>query len=139
MREWAIRAILVLAAILAPIQAVIISVGTLVALDMITGIWAAYKLKQPIKSSGLRRTVSKFLIYQIAIITGFIVEQYLIGGAMPITKMLGGLIGVVELKSILENANIINGTDLFKMIIERLGSVNDTTRKVADELKVNEK
>jgi hypothetical protein len=125
MKEYLSKLLVVIIAALAPIQAVIISVGVLVLADMVTGIWAAYKRGETIKSAGLRRTVSKLLIYQIAIITGFVVEQYLVGGLIPIVKILGGVIGLVELKSILENANTINGSDLFKDLISRIGSQND--------------
>lgn len=132
MKELAIKLGLVILAALAPIQAVIIAVGVLVMADMITGVWAAHKRGESIKSAGFRRTVSKLLIYQIAIITGFVVEQYLVGGIIPITKIIGGVIGLVELKSILENANSIVGGDIFKLIIERLGSQNDI-KKVVDQ------
>lgn len=125
MKDFASKLLLVILAALAPIKTVIICVGVLVMADMITGVWAAYKKGESIKSAGLRRTVSKFVIYQIAIITGFIVEKYLVGDSIPITKVLGGMIGLVELKSILENANVITGTDLFRLLIERLGSQND--------------
>jgi hypothetical protein len=130
MKEWAYKVALVAVAALAPIQAVIISVGLLVMADMVTGIWAAHKRGEAIKSAGLRRTVSKLIIYQIAIITGFIVEQYLVGSIVPLVKILGGVIGLVEFKSILENANAISGTDLFKLVIERLGSQNDIKKIV---------
>lgn len=112
-------------AVFAPIQAIIISVGVLVIVDMITGIWAAIKQDKKITSAGLRRTVSKFVIYQVAILSGFLVEHYLGGDIIPIVKIIGGVIGMVEFKSILENANVINGDDVFKSILQKLGSQND--------------
>lgn len=130
MKEWLSKILLVSIAALAPIHAVIISIGVLVGADMLTGVWAAYKRGESIKSAGLRRTVSKLLIYQVAVITGFIVQQYLAGDIIPIVKIIGGVIGLVELKSILENANSISGTDLFKMILERLGSQNDIKKLI---------
>lgn len=112
-------------AVFAPIQAVIVSVGVLVAADMITGIWAAHKQSKSITSAGLRRTVSKLIIYQVAILSGFLVEHYLAGDIVPIVKLIGGVIGMVELKSILENVNVINGVDIFKSVLQKLGSQND--------------
>lgn len=126
--EFLKTAFLVVLAILAPIQAVIIAVGVLVIGDMITGIWAAHKRAEPLTSAGLRRTVSKLVIYQIAIITGFIVEHYLAGDIIPIVKLIGGVIGMVELKSILENANTVVGVDIFKAIVQKLGSQNDNKK-----------
>lgn len=116
-------------AILAPIKMVMITVGVLVFADLVSGVWAAKKRGEDIKSAALRRTVSKLLIYQMCIITGFMVETYLMGNILPIVKLLGGLIGVVELKSVLENSNTILGQDLFKLLIQKLGSQNDRDLK----------
>ena len=125
MKEFLLKLLTVAIAILAPIKAVMIAVGVLVIADMITGVWAAIKRSEKITSAGFRRTVSKLVIYQIAIITGFVVEHYLVDGSIPIVKIIGGVIGLVELKSVLENANSISGTDIFQLILNRLGSQND--------------
>ncbi len=112
-------------AILAPIQATMLTVGFLIFLDLATGIWAAIKRQELIKSAALRRTVSKMIIYQLAVISGFFIEKYLLEGSIPVTKVVAGFIGLVEFKSILENSNIILGTDIFKALIQKLGSKND--------------
>ena len=111
--------------ILAPIQAVMLTVGILIFTDLVTGIWAALKRKEKISSAALRRTVSKMIIYQIAIISGFLIERYVIVDTFPIVKVVAGFISLVELKSILENGNAILGTDIFKTLIAKLGSKND--------------
>lgn len=116
---------LTLLAVLAPIQTVLITVGCLVFADFITGVWAALKEKQPITSAALRRTVSKIVIYQIAVISGFILEKYLLSGAVPAAKLIAGTIGLVEVKSVLENTKRITGQDIFKDLISKLGSKND--------------
>ncbi len=110
---------------LAPIQAVMMTVGFLIFLDLLTGVWAARKRKEKISSAALRRTISKMIIYQIAIISGFFIEKHLLQDSLPITKVVAGFIGLVEFKSILENGNTILGTDIFKLLIQRLGSKND--------------
>lgn len=116
---------LLIALILAPIKAAMLTVGFLIFLDLLTGIWAAIKRKEPIKSAALRRTISKMIIYQLAVICGFLIEHYLVEGALPIAKIVSGFIGIVEFKSILENFNSIMGTDIFKVLIQKLGSKND--------------
>ena len=108
-----------------PIKGMILSTLFLVLADMVLGAWAAYKRGEAITSAGFRRTVSKLIIFQVAIITGFICETYLIGGIFPISKLCAGVIGLVEIKSILESCNVIYGGNLFKGIIEKLGSIND--------------
>jgi len=112
-------------AVFAPIYAIMASVGFLIFADLILGIVAAKKRGEKIKSSAMRRTVSKILVYQLAIMTGFICETYLIGGLIPISKLVAAVIGSVEIKSIFENCDSINGEPILGKIIKKLGSDND--------------
>lgn len=112
-------------AILAPIQALLASVGFLIICDAITGVWASLKRKEKITSAGLRRTVSKMLLFQLAVITGFIVEQYVISNTIPIAKIVATAITFSELTSILENTAQITGKDIFSELLKKIGSKND--------------
>jgi hypothetical protein len=40
-------------------------------------------------------------------------------------KVLAATIAMVELKSIIESANVILGQDIFKTVLKQLGSKND--------------
>lgn len=126
-----------LAAIFAPVKALIIIAGILIFADLITGILAARKKGQAINSAGLRRTATKIFVYEAAIMLGYLVEHYMIADFFPISKIAAGLISVVEFKSILENLDVINGDPIFKTLIQKLGSVNDL-KKVVEE-KIEEK
>jgi hypothetical protein len=121
MREWVSALFLASLAALAPIHPMLVSVGVIVFADLITGIWAAKKRGESVQSAKLRNTVTKFLIYNVAVITGFVFEKYLIAGAVPAAQIIAGAIGLAEVKSVLENASVISGQDLFKMLI---GSTN---------------
>jgi len=112
-------------AILAPIQSIIVVTVLLVVFDLISGILAARKRKEAITSASLRRTVSKMFIYLTAIIMGFLVETYLISGLLPVSKIVSTIIGLVELKSLLENLESLYGKSLFASLIAQLGSKND--------------
>ncbi len=125
MKEWLLNLGLAALAVLAPIQTVLITVGVLVFADFITGVWAAIKEGQKITSAALRRTVSKAILYQIAVISGFILEKFLMGDSIPVAKLIAGTIGLVEVKSVLENTKRITGQDIFKDLISKLGSKND--------------
>lgn len=65
------------------------------------------------------------VVYQVAVITGFLVEKYLLQNSIPVVNLVGGVIGLTELKSVIENAGVITGKDLFSEILKRLGSKND--------------
>jgi phage-related holin len=117
-----------LAAVLAPIKAILLVTGFLIIADLISGVLAARKRGEAISSAGLRRTITKCLVYNLAVISGFLVEQYMLSSLFPISKLIAGIISLVELKSILENLNTINGSDIFKTVLAQLGSVNDKTK-----------
>lgn len=121
-------------AALAPIKPIIITVGVLIIVDLITGVWAAYKQGKPISSAALRRTVSKLAVYQMAIISGFLLQHYLIADLIPVVNIVAGVIGLVEFKSMLENSSKILGADVFKLILAKLGSQNDTLGDEARKL-----
>ncbi len=110
---------------LEPIHAMLITVFVLIAADTATGIWASVKRGEGINSAGLRRTVTKGLVYTLAIICAWICEVHLLKSIMPIASVAASAIGIVELKSILENADSITGGSLFKSLIAKLGSIND--------------
>lgn len=114
---------------LSPLKAVVITVLALVLLDFITGILASLKRKQPIESYRLKATVLKLTIYQLCVIMSFYVGLYLIGPEVPLLKITTTLIGLTEVKSVLENFSIIAGNSLFSA----LGGLLSPSRKPTDE------
>lgn len=125
MEVWFKAIFVSVCAIFVPIQSMLIAVGALVAADLVFGLISAYKQKIPITSSGIRRTVTKSFIYLSSVMLGYVAEHYLMGDILAISKLIAGTIGIVEIKSILESADIINGGSLFKAIVSKLGSEND--------------
>ena len=126
MKDYLIGLLLSTLAVFAPIQSVLLVTGVLIFSDLITGILVARKKKKKITSAGLRRTVTKVAIYNAAIMLGFLTEVYMLDGFFPISKIAAGLISVVEIKSVLENLDILNSSSIFKSLISTLGSINDT-------------
>lgn len=124
MREYLYNGLLVLMTLLAPIKPLAITCGFLVVADMVTGMWAAKKRKEKINSADMRRSVSKMCIYQITIVSAFALEKWIMQDALPVSRIVSGVIGMVEFKSILENASTITGQDILKMVLDKLGSKN---------------
>jgi hypothetical protein len=114
-------------AIFAPIRMALITVLVLILADLVLGVWASVKSKQSITSSGLRRTVIKFFLYELAILLGFLAETFLIGASVPVCKLISAFIGLTELKSIMENLNAIGGGSLFAALLSKLNP-NDTLK-----------
>jgi len=124
MKEYLYKGLLVLASILAPIQSILITCGVLIIADTVTGMMAAKKRGEKIQSAQMRRSVSKMVVYQIAIISGFLLEKYMLHDFIPVSKIVAGVIGMVEFTSILENVSVIAGKDIVKLVLEKLGSKN---------------
>jgi hypothetical protein len=125
MKDLLEKLLLASLAALAPIQAIIISVGILILADMVTGILAARKRGEKISSAAMRRTVSKMFVYQMVVISGFLLEKYILGSIVPVSKIVAGVIGMVEFKSMLENVNKITGIDILSDLMKKIGSKND--------------
>ena len=119
---------LALSAILvfAPIKATLIAVMVLTMVDLVSGLLAARKRGEAITSTGLKRTLIKIAVYEIVVLLGFITEQYLTGDLLPVVKILAGLVGITELKSVLENLEEITGMPLLKMFIQKLANLGSS-------------
>jgi sugar phosphate permease len=124
-KDYIVNTMLVALAVLAPIKPLLLACGVLIFADMVTGMMAARKRGEKISSASMRRTVSKLVIYHVAIISGFVLEAFMLENLLPVSKIVGGVIGLVEFKSVLENASTVAGRDLVQLVKEKLGSKND--------------
>lgn len=121
-------------AFMMPIHTLIIGVGALILLDTIAGLYRAFKLKQSITSKKFGHIISKILLYNIAIISGYIL-QWIIGiDVLPISKLIASVIGLTEIKSILENVNEITGIDLWKFVMNYVKRSPDEMMKTISEV-----
>lgn len=132
-KHWVENLLLTALAILLPIKPMLIMVGVLAFTDLITGVMAAKKRGEIITSRGLRQTVKKLLIYEVALIFGFLVEKYMMEDLIPVSKILGTLIGITELKSLLENLDTIGGNQLFQTAIKQVVSQSGISKEDIDK------
>jgi hypothetical protein len=112
-----------LVSVFAPASTVLVTVMALSIADLFTGILASRKAGTPITSAGLKKTVVKVLIYEAAVLCAFLVQQNLTGDDLPVMKWLGSLIGLTELKSVLENLDLASGGSFFRSLTDRLSGV----------------
>lgn len=103
--------------VLLPLKYIGIVMFILITVDFFTGIWKAKHLKEPVSSRKMSNTVAKLVLYQIAILCGFLLETYIVP-EIPITKIVSSFIGLTELKSISENISEITGINFYKKILE---------------------
>lgn len=105
-----------------PIKELMLTIGFLVGADMVVGIWKALKTGQRIRSRRMSDTITKLMLYQLAIMSGFLIETFIISELLPITKLVATVIAIIEFKSIIESIEAVTGKDLWsklKLIIGR--------------------
>lgn len=108
----------------APIQGLLISVGTAIALDTIFGIAKAIKLKDKITSRKLSNIVSKFVLYQAAVLLIFTIDVFLLGEFFKIwfsipfffTKIVTIILIFIEAVSIKENFEEAFNVNVFRLL-----------------------
>lgn len=118
----AVKTLIAAISVLSPIKAALATVLVLVLSDLVLGILAAKKRGEKISSSGLRRTITKLFVYQSAIILAYISQKYLMGDMMPLSNLVSSFIGLTEIKSIIENLNVIGDGKLLSGLLEKLNS-----------------
>lgn len=104
-------------ALFAPLLMIFGSVVLLVTCDLITGILVARKDKVAVTSFGLKRTVVKMGVYLLVITLAAITETHLTAGAIPVLNVVTSIIGITELKSCVENINILSGGNLLDVVM----------------------
>lgn len=121
---------------LEPINVLILWVLIFIAVDMIMGIWASIKEGNIITSSGLARTVQKFLMYSLTVILLEGIDVYMLTFIECYLAKIGcTLICGIELYSVFENCYRITGNDVFKVLTQF------TVKKIEDNtgVKINAK
>lgn len=108
-----------------PIVPAMLVTGFLITVDFLTGIYASMRQKKKITSRRLRDTIDKVFVYNITIIVAFLIEKYMIDGAIPLFRVVLGFISLAEVKSISENFNKITGINLYKKGIAYLKKKHD--------------
>lgn len=101
-----------------PIKAMAIAALVATLIDLVLGVLAAKKQGIAITSSGLKQTIIKIFVYEIALILGFIIQKFLMQDSLPLTNLISTLIGCTELKSVAENLEIISGQPFLAALIQ---------------------
>ena len=109
-----------------PISGFLIFVTALVVADLITGMVAARKRAERIRSERMRATVTKVAMYFIAILAArgmdvvFLMPKDL---HLDLTWFIAAFIAVTEFKSLLENVEESTGVDLWTTVGRKLGKI----------------
>lgn len=108
--------------IFSPVVPLMLTVGFLIAVDFIFAVYKAWRKKEQITSRKMYNSVPKIFIYNLMIISVFLLEKYIICSGIPLEKVAATAIGLVETKSIMESFKSLTGIDLldkFKDLFSR--------------------
>lgn len=108
-------------AVFLPIKELMLTIGFLVGADLVVGLWKAIKIGQRIRSRRLSDTITKLLLYQLAIMSGFLIETFIISELIPVTKLISTVVAIIEFKSIIESIEAVTGKDLWSKIKTIIG------------------
>jgi hypothetical protein len=64
-------------AVFAPVVPLLLTIGCLIIIDFIVGVYRAFKMKEIITSRKMGNTISKMLLYQLTILSLFVFETYI--------------------------------------------------------------
>jgi len=121
-----------------PLKGILITVAAFIILDTISGIWKSKINKVPITSRAMSGVVSKMVLYQLAVLTAYLLDYYILGDILLktfgieqiVVKVIALLLIFIECQSINENYKIAKGIDLWKEFKKLLGRVKEVTTEV---------
>lgn len=132
MKDWIVRnlnsVLISTIAFLTPIKPLMLTIGLLVAVDFIFGIYRAWKTNQEITSRKMANTVTKMLLYNLTVISIWAIEKNITGSEIPITKIAAGMICLVEFKSIDETFKLLFGFSIWDKMKKSLGRGESLTK-----------
>jgi len=129
MKTWLIHLWIGIVAFLTPLFPMALLVSTLIGTDFVFGLYRAYKTQEQINSRKMGHTISKMFLYNMAVLSVFMLEKIIIGTDIQFTKIAVGVIAMVELKSIDESFRILYGFSIYESLVERLKRGTNENKK----------
>lgn len=129
LKQHLVQIFVAITALIAPAKTVILAMLLLVVLDLVLGLSRAWKVREPITSRKLKRSLWKVAAYFISIIVAALVENGLLDKAIPCVNAVALMIGLIEVKSINENLKAVFGMDLLGFLLVRLGAKKEEEAK----------
>ena len=131
----------VISAFFLPISGILFLVGFAILLDTVTGLWKAKKLKIKITSRKLSAVVSKFFLYEVAVIGFYLIDYFILNDIilkffsvpLMLTKILSLILVSIECISINENYFAIRGIsvwDSMKLLFARAKEIKTDINEI---------
>jgi hypothetical protein len=117
MKQYLLPMFVATISIFTPVIPMLLTIGVLIVIDFLVGIYRAFKMNEQITSRKMGNTISKMFLYQLTIISLFLFETFILMGILPVTKIGSVLISITELKSIDESVEKMTGVGIWKKLV----------------------
>jgi hypothetical protein len=118
MKQYLMSMFVAAISIFTPVVPMLLTIGVLIVIDFLVGIYRAFKMNEQITSRKMGNTISKMFLYQLTIISLFLFETYILMNILPVTKIGAALISITELKSIDESVEKMTGVGVWKKLVK---------------------
>ena len=132
MKQYLMPMFVAVISIFTPVIPMLLTIGVLIIIDFLVGIYRAFKMNEQITSRKMGNTISKMFLYQLTIISLFLFETYILMGILPVTKIGAALISVTELKSIDESVEKMTGVGIWKKLVKIIKRGESNTKNFLD-------
>lgn len=130
----------ILIGLFAPIAGIMSTVGLLIMIDTVVGVWKARKTGEKITSRGFSKIISKMLLYQGTIMTFFLVDKFILGDILNsffsiellLTKAVGLVLASVEIFSIDENYRAVKKYGIWDAAKRLLSRAKEAKKEIKD-------
>jgi len=136
--DFLTKVLLALLLYLSPIKIFIHLISALIIIDFIMGISKSLMLREAITPKKMKKTVYKLILYSVAIITAYLVQQIAGDEGIGWVRIAALFIGVTEAKSIYDHISKMIGGDIFSRLWEILISKIDIPLNKKEITKENE-
>jgi hypothetical protein len=134
MKTWIIThftsLIVATVAILSPVVPLLLTIGFLIVIDFIFGMYRAHKTGEKITSRKMGNTISKILLYNLMVISVYFLDHYILKTGLNLEKIAASLIGIVELKSLDESFVKLFGWSIYDKIKKAIQRGTSTTKDI---------
>ena len=144
MKEYVIAFIVSILSFFIPVVPLLLLVGLFICLDTILGIWACKRQGEKITSHKLSAMIPKMFLYQGAVMTGYLVDVFLLGEFIGLvfdipllfTKLIAMTLIFIEGVSLDENWQKIKGKTFiqsFKEMVFQVTSLKKDIQKLGKD------
>ncbi len=136
MKELLAKLLISIIAVLSPVTPLLLTVGIMIGLDTIIGIFRSIKKKVPVKSKLLwTGLIQKIAITSSSVFSVYLMDKYLIQSGLHLERIVATIICLTEAKSISESLEILYGYNIWGTMKKILMRGSNTAKDIFEKEK----